>query len=196
MSINLERRPDRYRESLLDHLDQKLRSIDWYQFEKLITFLFEAEGHEVIRLGGARPDGGIDLIVISAEGDTMIQCKHWKTWNVGVREVRELLGAKVDSGIDAAIFITLRGYTADAKSLSKKHNVVILNEADVMQMIRETRPDLQSRIHTLLDEKSKRCPKCENQMVLRTAKKGENIGKQFWGCSTYPRCKSVLHVQP
>ncbi|MHB1014415.1 MAG: topoisomerase DNA-binding C4 zinc finger domain-containing protein [Desulfurivibrionaceae bacterium] len=39
------------------------------------------------------------------------------------------------------------------------------------------------------------CPKCNNPMVKRTAKKGANAGKEFWGCSQYPRCKSVLAIK-
>ena len=36
------------------------------------------------------------------------------------------------------------------------------------------------------------CPKCGGNMVLRTAKSGNNIGKQFWGCTNYPRCRAVV----
>lgn len=35
---------------------------------------------------------------------------------------------------------------------------------------------------------NKICPKCGKPLVLRTAKKGENAGNQFWGCSGYPKC--------
>jgi restriction system protein len=38
------------------------------------------------------------------------------------------------------------------------------------------------------------CPRCGNRMVLRTAKRGQNMGAQFWGCSSYPRCKVVQSV--
>ena len=40
------------------------------------------------------------------------------------------------------------------------------------------------------DEKTieKICPKCGQPLVLRTAKKGENAGNQFWGCSGFPKC--------
>jgi restriction system protein len=38
------------------------------------------------------------------------------------------------------------------------------------------------------------CARCGNQMVLRTAKQGANAGNQFWGCSTYPRCKARQSV--
>ena len=32
------------------------------------------------------------------------------------------------------------------------------------------------------------CPKCDEVMVVRTAKKGDNKGETFWGCSTFPKC--------
>lgn len=35
------------------------------------------------------------------------------------------------------------------------------------------------------------CPKCGAAMVLREVKKGENAGKQFWGCVSYPKCRGV-----
>lgn len=38
------------------------------------------------------------------------------------------------------------------------------------------------------------CQKCGNRMILRIAKQGPNAGGKFWGCSAYPRCKSVQSV--
>jgi restriction system protein len=38
------------------------------------------------------------------------------------------------------------------------------------------------------------CPQCGKPMVLRTARTGKSIGKQFWGCSDYPDCKAVLKL--
>ena len=35
------------------------------------------------------------------------------------------------------------------------------------------------------------CPICSGSMVLRAAKRGNNAGKSFWGCSNYPRCKGT-----
>lgn len=36
------------------------------------------------------------------------------------------------------------------------------------------------------------CPKCGAAMVRRVAKRGENAGNQFWGCSTFPKCRSIV----
>lgn len=38
------------------------------------------------------------------------------------------------------------------------------------------------------------CPRCSSKLVLRTAKKGENAGKQFYGCSNYPKCRYIMPV--
>ena len=32
------------------------------------------------------------------------------------------------------------------------------------------------------------CPQCGDTLVVRTAKKGPNAGKRFYGCSNYPSC--------
>ena len=39
------------------------------------------------------------------------------------------------------------------------------------------------------------CPKCSNPMILRKATKGQNAGKEFYGCTNYPKCKEVLSKQ-
>jgi len=38
------------------------------------------------------------------------------------------------------------------------------------------------------------CPRCGNDLVIRTAKRGQNIGNQFYGCKSYPRCKHTRKI--
>lgn len=38
------------------------------------------------------------------------------------------------------------------------------------------------------------CPKCNAEMIKRTAKKGPNAGSQFWGCSDFPKCKGTNNL--
>ncbi|MCU0602936.1 MAG: four helix bundle suffix domain-containing protein [Desulfobacterales bacterium] len=38
------------------------------------------------------------------------------------------------------------------------------------------------------------CPKCGKPMALRTAQKGKNAGRQFWGCTGYPECKHAAEI--
>jgi hypothetical protein len=39
------------------------------------------------------------------------------------------------------------------------------------------------------------CPRCGKIMTLRTARKGQNVGKQFWGCPGFPTCRGIVKSQ-
>jgi ssDNA-binding Zn-finger/Zn-ribbon topoisomerase 1 len=38
------------------------------------------------------------------------------------------------------------------------------------------------------------CPKCGAVMIRRQAKSGNNAGQEFWGCSTFPKCRGVKKI--
>ena len=38
------------------------------------------------------------------------------------------------------------------------------------------------------------CPKCGKPLILRTAKKGDKAGNQFYGCSGFPKCRYIENV--
>lgn len=38
------------------------------------------------------------------------------------------------------------------------------------------------------------CPKCGAPMKLRSARKGPDVGNQFWGCSSFPKCRGTRSV--
>jgi four helix bundle suffix protein len=42
------------------------------------------------------------------------------------------------------------------------------------------------------DQEFPACPICGGVMVLRTVRKGKNVGSQFWGCAAYPDCKGTM----
>jgi len=37
------------------------------------------------------------------------------------------------------------------------------------------------------------CPKCSSDLVIRTAKKGDNKGSAFLACSAFPKCRYTLY---
>jgi restriction system protein len=172
-------------------ISEKLRKIDWFQFEKLIELIYQHRGFSVKRLGGAKSDGGVDLIVESSSDKFVVQCKHWRKWSVGVRHIREFLGTMTDSEITKGIFITLVGYSGEAKQLAEKHGIQILNEIDLIEMLESSGLTGSEEISALLNDEKKFCPKCEEEMVLRT---NRSTGNQFWACSNYPRCRYILNI--
>jgi hypothetical protein len=170
----------------------RLRVLDWYQFEKLMEHAYRRSGYLVERKGGAKADGGVDLILEKDGIRTAVQCKHWRERNVGVRPVREFVGALADHGLNGGILVTLNGFTADAKELAERHRITLLLERDVTAMLLGLDVDYDPELQALLVNPEKCCPKCDSRMELRTAKTGGFEGRQFWGCSRYPRCRSIL----
>ena len=75
-----------------------------------------------------------------------------------------------------------------------KHGIEIVNETGLTQMLESTDAKFDPEILAILRDSRKFCPKCESEMVLRTASKGLGAGKKFWGCSTYPRCRYRMPV--
>lgn len=39
------------------------------------------------------------------------------------------------------------------------------------------------------------CPRCGSELILRTAKKGDNAGKVFYGCSSFPKCRYIQNIE-
>lgn len=39
------------------------------------------------------------------------------------------------------------------------------------------------------------CPKCGKPMLRRMQKKGQMQGREFWGCSDYPKCNGILPIK-
>ena len=68
-------------------------------------------------------------------------------------------------------------------------------QAGRLELSRETNRKHVEQLKTRSNPTAERkCPKCGNKMVLRTAKRGANVGKQFWGCSAYPKCKVIQNI--
>ncbi len=94
-----------------------------------------------------------------------------------------------------------RGYLRYIKS--KKEN--LLSQEEVRNVVRiielgrfertyKTHREHVKHVKNIVDKKQndKNCPKCGNEMILRTAKKGANAGENFWGCSMFPKCRMTM----
>jgi ribosomal protein L37AE/L43A len=173
-------------------LEQKLEQIDWFQFEKVVAMLYSSRGCQVERRGGANPDGGIDLVVRSGTEQFAVQCKFWKAYEVGVRQVRELIGALQDARIPEGVIVSIKGFTDSARELAARHKIELIGRTNLLGMLNDARftPHI-GEINAIMDSDEKRCPRCERRMVQRTSSKD---GSKFWGCSGYPRCRYTMNA--
>lgn len=109
---------------------------------------------------------------------------------VGSASLRTIMPANVTRG---------SGFIAHIKSFGR----VVFDDEQVKTMLARLHqgrmaPGLQTRQQHLrhLQQRSdpqaqRGCPRCGNALVLRTRRNGNKAGQQFWGCSAYPRCRTL-----
>lgn len=164
----------------------KIRDLDWPEFERMVSEAFRRQGYNVDHLGGPNPDGGVDQRLRKDGQVTLVQCKHWKQWKVGVQVVRELLGVVTCEGAQSGIVVTSGRFTQEARDFARKANVRLIDGPELLRMFQEVQTEIRKPVPDFLI-----CPKCQSEMVLRTATKGQNAGNQIWGCSRFPTCRGT-----
>ena len=92
-------------------------------------------------------------------------------------------------------------YGVGAISYIKSYSKIEFKESQVAEMVSKIQsgrltPTLSihrahiQHLHSRSNPHAERlCPKCGSILVLRTVRSGAKVGQQFWGCSTFPRCR-------
>ena len=181
-----------------------LDGMSWQQFETLVAEGFRMQGYRVAETGGGGPDGGVDL-VLSKPGDQgsekfLVQCKQWRAFKVGVAVVRELYGVMAAKGATGGFVVTSGRFTAEAIEFASGRNVMLIDGQKLHAMIRQVQGQATSgseRTTAFRQEiaAAPTCPVCSGPMAKRTAQRGPNHGRQFWGCSGYPSCRGTRKIE-
>lgn len=169
-------------------------SLNWSQFERLMAEFYRRKGATVSLRGGPTPDGGVDLSLTYPSGERLIvQCKHWKQRQVGVKPVRELWGVLDDEKADGAIFVTSGSFSADTVAFANGKQLELIDGTRLRSMMADVKraQPAAAVVDPAQSTNSPQCPRCGSPMVARTARRGANAGEQFWGCSTYPKCQGT-----
>lgn len=165
-----------------------LENMSWRQFEMLVGEMFRRKGFVVEERGGNGPDGGVDLALRAGNDLYLVQCKQWKSTRVGVAIVRELYGVMAAEGAVGGFVVASGDFTDDAREFAAGRSIELVDTKKVLDMIADT-SELTNAGR--MDEKVPKCPECGAPMARRTARRGSNAGKQFWGCSNYPECRGI-----
>ena len=174
-----------------------LNEMSWQQFEALVGEAFRRKGYAVTETGGGGADGGIDL-ALKKEGETfLVQCKQWKAYKVSVNTVRELYGVMAAEDATGGFVVTSGVFTDEARAFAVGRNIELMDGKALHALIRgvsvvsgkAATPSLAAA-----PASSPTCPVCQSTMVKRTAKRGTNLGNEFWGCSQYPGCKGIRAI--
>ncbi|MGA2707671.1 MAG: restriction endonuclease [Steroidobacteraceae bacterium] len=178
-----------------------VKAIRWRDFESLICEAFRREGYRVDGRGGSGPDGGIDLIATKAKKRILIQCKHWKTQQVGATVIRELHGLVTARRADGGVVITGGGFSREAKELARTCRIRLIDGDRLQHIIGSAQsspsaasPPTVQAVAVQNRPAAPACPKCGAGMVDRVAKQGKFAGRHFWGCSQYPKCTGIARA--
>ena len=178
-----------------------IRSLHWKTFEELINEAYRRQGYSVSANPGKGSDGGIDL-TLRRNGETvLVQCKHWKAYKVDVKVVRELYGLVVAENASKGIVVTSGTFTQPAKDFAKDKPIELIDSKALVRLIDDVQKGVTSKspehnqpeeVDPVLSEASyPACPKCDSDMILRTATRGARAGTKFWGCSKFPGCRGT-----
>lgn len=171
-----------------------LTELEWRRFEILVTAYFRKTGFmaERNRVGA---DGGVDII-LTRPGEpapcACVQCKAWKTYKVGVKPVRELLGVMAADKIPEGYFVASGEYTFEALNFAQGKPLTLISGRQLLDMLGQLpetdRADILKEV-TVGDYTTPTCPRCDIKMVERRGSNGI-----FWGCRNYPRCRQTFNI--
>ena len=171
-----------------------LDGMTWKEFELLVGEAFRQKGYKVTELGGAGPDGGVDLLLAKGGETTLVQCKQWKAFKVGVEVVRELYGLMAAKGAANGIVVTSGRFTKDAQEFARGRNVRLIAGDELFAMLQSAKSGstkVEAKPPNVVTA-NPACPSCGSAMVKRVATRGANAGSYFWGCATYPNCRGTV----
>ena len=188
---------------LFDDVSSKSRvnvaNLSWREFEMLVGEGFRRRGFEVAERGGAGPDGGVDLTLARGHERFLVQCKQWRSQQVGVAVVRELYGVMAVERVGGGYVVTSGTYTKDALQFASGRNIELIDGRALSALLRISQngapaPSSARVAANSSANKTPMCPTCKTPMVMRTAKRGSNVGSSFWGCAQYPKCRQTLAI--
>lgn len=116
-----------------------LQAMSWEDFELLVGEAFRRQDYRVRELGGDGPDGGVDLVATRDEQRYLVQCKHWKSRQVGVRTVRELYGVMTAQRAAGAFVVTSGVFTREAQAFAYDKNVLLIDGPQLLRLLRVAR---------------------------------------------------------
>ncbi|MDD2337742.1 MAG: restriction endonuclease [Geobacteraceae bacterium] len=196
--INTRKQKQLYENVATSQKISALGDMGWKEFEMMISEFFRRRGFNA-SLTGDGADGGVDIVLKKGSEKYLVQCKQWKAYKVGVPQIRELYGVIAAEGATGGYFVTSGEYTSEARKFAEGKNIRLIDGQKLTNMIKEVRQSNPSTINNseakIWNERERECPDCGASMVKRIARKGANAGKEFLGCSNYPKCHGTRALE-
>ncbi len=97
------------------------------------------------------------------------------------------------AGLPLIMFDARRTYAAAEISARITEATAASRSERTEPVLRERIPE-NSPVASIEPEIAPLCPRCSSAMTKRIAKGGDNAGKEFWGCSNFPKCREIVTI--
>jgi len=115
-----------------------LQAINYETFEQLVDAIYEARRYET-RLTKSGADRGVDVIAEDDEKMIAIQAKRYSKGNrVGVRPIREIIGAAAEFDADEAAVATSSSFTGPAIETAESLDVTLVDGERCCKLIKNS----------------------------------------------------------
>ncbi len=157
-------------------------TMSWREFEHLVSEVYRRRGYSVTETPDGA-DGGVDLVARTDGQVVLVQCKRWRTRNVGVSVVRELLGVVSARGATGGAIVTVGRFTDEARRFAKGTSIELIDGKTLGRQAREVdagRAPLTGGLASRVAESTPECPKCQSPMVRQVARRAPTRGRRSW----------------
>lgn len=198
----IKRRIERSKIDTFDDLDS-ISTLSWREFERLMCGIYRCQGFQVRHVGRAGPDGGVDIRLRRGGEVSLVQCKHWKQSEVGVKLVRELLGVVASEKAQFGILVTSGSFTNDAREFASKYPIKLIDGPALSKMIADSKSahhvkalvGMEARQQPATGPQTEpiqpqECPDCGCNMIPKTSRSGA----PFLGCPRFPKCRGSRSI--
>ncbi|WP_226490296.1 restriction endonuclease [Hydrogenophaga taeniospiralis] len=172
-----------------DPTSSEVSKLNWAEFEGLVVEAFRRKGCRVVERGGAGPDGEVDLEPYLGKDKYLVQCKHWRTYQVGVAIVRELYGVMAAEGAVGGFVVASGEFTADTEAFAEGRSIKLVDSRTLKKLVGAPSP---TPVTSAPAQTTPACPVCGGSMVKRPSKRGANAGGEFWGAPSTPNVAALV----
>jgi restriction system protein len=177
-----------------------VRGLSWARFEQLVGEAYRRQGYSVEETGQGGADGGIDLLLRKDGAVTLVQCKYWRSRQVGVSVVREMLGLMQHHQAAEGKIVCTGVFSADCFRFAVGKPIELVDGRELARLVSSVRNATPAATSTpiptpatssAVPRSAPTCPRCKSDMVERT---NRTTGSLFWGCSQFPRCQGTVSI--
>ncbi len=181
------------RQPAVEWSERVFRDIEWRRFEAVCELLFCQAGFTA-KSQSHGADGGVDIWLYSKHTTgpaAIVQCKHWRSKPVGVKELREFYGVMASHKLARGTYATSSTFTVDALRFAKDNGINAMDGNRLLDQIAQRNPEQQRALLDVAYEGEFWRPTCASCGVKMVERGKPN--KRFWGCFNYPKCSNTLN---